>query len=80
MGTGAGMESDKLWARELGWRAAVRGMSMAGSGMGKQHLVRLNDAVQSLLHAAKPEDQSMACYLKESALLRALQSLEDSQK
>ena len=30
--------------------------------------------------AAKPEDQSMALYLKESALLRALQSLEDSQK
>ena len=48
--------------------------------MGKQHLVRLNESVLALLTAAKPEDQSMALYLKESALLRALQSLEDSQK
>ena len=65
---------------ELVASTMARSRNPVGSGMGKQHLVRLNDAVQSLLHAAKPEDQSMACYLKESALLRALQSLEDSQK
>ena len=58
----------------------ARSTNLVGSGMGKQHLVRLNEAVLALLMAAKPEDQSMALYLKESALLRALQSLEDSQK
>ena len=58
----------------------ARSTNPVGAGMGKQHLVRLNESVFALLMAAKPEGQSMALYLKESALLRALQSLEDSQK
>lgn len=54
--------------------------SRNGEGRGAAHMVRIPNAVLSLLEAAKPADQSMVSFLKEAAVTVALQRLEDSQK
>jgi hypothetical protein len=72
------IESDQARWEQVARTLAATTNDVGGRGAG--FFVRLPNAIQLLLDAAKPADQPMVSFLKEAAVTVALQRLEASQK